>query len=299
MESSPSAPNDLAKLLLSIATDLPPDTHVLVLRDLPLPQLARLACVHKAYRVAWWSLQQQHPGNRYAPPSATDIELFKHYCLLECAGRFGDVAVIQSMVEAGVDERVEPLLRARAKGLGVRVVDNALKLAASYGHVQAVMLLLQRGANVHADGDYALRWASHNGHAAVVQLLIQRGANVHAGHDLALRHASKNGHAAVVKLLIHHGAHVHALDDRALRVASEKGRVEVVQVLIQHGADVHARNDWALQHASKSGRMDVVQVLVQHGADVHARDNRALQVASRWCHMDVAQLLIQHGAHMP
>ena len=37
---------------------LPPETHALVLRDLPVVELARYACVHKAFRVAWRILQE-------------------------------------------------------------------------------------------------------------------------------------------------------------------------------------------------------------------------------------------------
>ena len=56
MEAPPEAPNELALLLERIVTVLPPETHTLVLRHLPMPDLARLSCVHKAYRVAWRTL---------------------------------------------------------------------------------------------------------------------------------------------------------------------------------------------------------------------------------------------------
>jgi ankyrin repeat protein len=325
--SSSSAPNALAKLLLGIATDLPPDTHALVLRDLPVPELARLACVHKAFRVAWRSLQQQHPGKCYAPPSVADIKVFKHRSRLERAARFGDVAVIQSMVAAGVDENGEPLLSAHAKYQGGSLLKVASKLASSNGHAQAVRLLdraivqagkddalrhallnghadvvkrlIQRGANVHAGDDWALQVASENGHVKVVQVLIQHGANVHARDDWPLRSASMNGRVDVVELLLQHGANVHAGDDEVLRSASKDGRPRVVQLLLQHGADVHAADDDALISASRSGRIKVVRLLLQHGADVHAVNDRALQVASQGGHRAVMQLLIQHGARMP
>ena len=85
MEASSSAPNELAVLLQRIVTVLPPETHVLVLRDLPTPELARLSCVNKALRVAWRSLRDQHPGKRYDPPSADDLEWAKGHPWSPCS----------------------------------------------------------------------------------------------------------------------------------------------------------------------------------------------------------------------
>jgi hypothetical protein len=266
MEASSSEPSELALLLQRIVSTLPPETHALVLRDLPMPELARLSCAHKAFRVAWRSLRDQQSGERYAPPSADDLQLVQGSSRLERAAAFGDVAVIRFMVTAGVDEHGTPLLEAQGQH-EQRLVDAALWRAAGGGHLQAVELLLGYGADVHAVDDVALRLASKNGHTAVVQLLIQHGADVHAVDDNALQLASKNGHTAVVQLLIQHGANVHAVDDTALLLASYYGHTAVVELLLQHGADVHADDDSALQLASVNGHTAVVQLLIQHGAD--------------------------------
>ena len=77
MEASSSAPNELALLLEDVATQLRHDELLLLLRDLPTVELARLACVHKAYLVGWRSLQQQYQGKRYAPPDADNIRWSK------------------------------------------------------------------------------------------------------------------------------------------------------------------------------------------------------------------------------
>jgi len=244
MEPSAVAPSELAQLLQRIVTTLPPETHSLVLRHLPVPELARLSCVHKALHVAWKCLQGQHDGELYSLPTADDLQWAKHYPRLERAAVFGDVAVIRSMVAAGVDEHGTPLLQAH-KYQGRykrRVVDTALLSAARSGHVLAVELLLGSGADLHARSEQALRFASQFGHTAVVQLLIQHGADVHADDDMALQLASEKGHTAVVQLLIQNGADVHALDDYALRWASLFGHAEVVQLLLQHGAVLPSDN---------------------------------------------------------
>lgn len=312
--STAASPTPLALLLERVATQLPAGVLVLVLRDLPMIQLARLACVHKAYLVAWRSMQDQDAsgpwpellGPRYAPPSTHDTELAKIVSRLERAAMFGDVAVIRAMVAAGVDEHGSLLLEARNKQAhmhNVRFVDMALSYATRAGHVEVVELLLDAGAmagvgpplqHVHSlDG--LLYTASEYGRLDVVQLLLQSGANVHAFDDLPLRRATTNWFADVVQLLLQHGANVHAADDEALLIASRHDDTDIVELLIEHGANVHAADSAALRTASRFGYVDVVELLLQHGAD----GDSALMEASRHGHEDVVQLLLEYGAVWP
>lgn len=52
-------------------------------------------------------------------------------------------------------------------------------MASQHGHADVVQLLIQHGANIHAedyDGQNALQLATANEHTDVVALLIQHGA---------------------------------------------------------------------------------------------------------------------------
>ena len=61
--------------------------------------------------------------------------------------------------------------------------DESLRIASEHGNTDTVRLLLEKGANIHADNDIALRYASMNGHTDTVILLLQKGANVHGEDD--------------------------------------------------------------------------------------------------------------------
>ena len=274
------------------------DAHFGLLRHLPAVELARLSCVHKSLRIAWQQLRQQHPGKRYARPTAELLAELRDYYpgTLARAVALGDFAVIQSMVAAGV-ERGKPLLQELSTFGKECVVDEALWRAAEHGHVQAVELLLGFGADVHSRHDDALLWATRNGHADVMEFLLQHGADVHAHDEMALLQLYAF-RAELVHVLLQHGADVHAKDDAALRWASSHGRADTAQLLLQHGASVHACDDGALLTASMSGHAAVVQLLLQHGADLHAQDDQALRWAARCGHADVVELLIQNGANI-
>ena len=110
----------------------------------------------------------------------------------------------------------------------------ASHLAVEKGHVGVVSSLLNHNA---VDVDIALPDASFYGYDEMVSMLLNAGADVHADDDEALRWASEYGYLKVVSLLLDAGANVHAKDDLALRLASEKGHVEVVYLLLNASAD--------------------------------------------------------------
>ena len=83
----------------------------------------------------------------------------------------------------------------------VRDKDVALRRAAWRGASNAVRVLLEAGADVHAKEDWAVRWAAKNGHTETVKALLAAGADVHGEQDAAVRKASANGHTDTVRLL--------------------------------------------------------------------------------------------------
>jgi hypothetical protein len=71
-----------------------------------------------------------------------------------------------------------------------------------------------------------------------VKMLVDAGADVHANDDFALRYAAENGLTAIVKVLLDAGADVHACNNYALCwAAAEKGHTEIVKMLIDAGAE--------------------------------------------------------------
>jgi hypothetical protein len=221
----------LALLLERVATELPPLVLVIVLRPLPAVELARMACVHKAYWLVLVQLREEHPGSRYAKPTEA-IEYLPYYPRLCRAAGYGDVAVLGSMIEAGVNECGVSLQHNSREA-----ISRALANAADGGYLDAVELLIRAGADVHYGGESPLHSACRRGHLDVVVLLLANNADVHALHDsYALFCASFHGHTAVVQLLIQRGADVHARNNIAIRSASQNGFTDVVQLLLEHGA---------------------------------------------------------------
>jgi ankyrin repeat protein len=153
-------------------------------------------------------------------------------------------------------------------------------------------------------GDAPLSLAAKQGHCEMVKTLLDKGADVNAqGGDYgnALQAASAGGHKQAVKMLLDKGADVNAQGGdygNALYAASVKGHEQVIKMLLDKGADVNAQGGWygnALQAASAGGHEQVVKMLLDKGADVNAQGGRygnAMHAAAYGGHTEILDLLV-------
>ena len=140
--------------------------------------------------------------------------------------------------------------------------ETMLMTAARTGRVEAVRLLIARGADVHAKegrrGQTALIWAAAEGHVAVLEELIKAGADFRTPLDSGftpLLFAVRQGHIGAVKTLLKAGADVNEVvkvarnprlpeGERPLRagttplhVAVANAHFELAAELLDAGAD--------------------------------------------------------------
>ncbi|KAF5016316.1 hypothetical protein F66182_12037 [Fusarium sp. NRRL 66182] len=161
---------------------------------------------------------------------------------------------------------------------------NGLQLAAAFGLIKIVGQLLENGIDIAAtdeDGGTALHRAAENGHVDLVMLLLHKGADINFQKKkqrlTALHLAALNGHSAVVKSLLQEGAQADLQDDdgwTALHVAALTGKIVVINVLLEF-VDVHQQGKdgvTALHCAAGQGRRDVVKMMKERGADVNTKD---------------------------
>lgn len=139
---------------------------------------------------------------------------------------------------------------------------------------------------ISPDGNTPLHFASLGGHTEAVLFLLERGADPKCSTDSGhtpLHYASLGGFKEIVKKLIEAGADVNALDVRQctpLHYASSAGHTAVVEDLAESGADLRLSTDAGasvLHDASFYGRLDAVQRLAEMCPDLIAfRDKSEL-----------------------
>jgi ankyrin repeat protein len=212
---------------------------------------------------------------------------------LHWAARRGDEALVQLLLEKGININVEGSI-------------SALHWATCNGHKAVVQLLLEGEVDINAKDDFG--WTLLDGwtnsrHGTVVQPPPGQGvdANPKSGTGwTALHWAVCKGHEAVVQLLLDKGADVNAKDSigwTALHWAARDGQEALMQLLLEKEADINMKDEGkltALHLAARNGHEVIVQLLLQDGADVNAKDNlglTALRSAAVGRHEAIVQLL--------
>jgi ankyrin repeat protein len=197
-----------------------------------------------------------------------------------------------------------------------------LRLAAYYGQMKIVEMLLEGGAEINAkdkNGWTALRWAAqHRGHKGIVELLVRNKASLEtpAMNDLdqkwtLLRWAAAEGREPFIQLLIKKRVDLNDTNSEgwtAIRWAVEYGHGMTAWLLMQARADVNKpdRKGFTPLHSAaenwqKTTDKSLIWLLLENGADIHARTIlglTALHIAASLGHTSLAWLLLEKGANL-
>lgn len=184
------------------------------------------------------------------------------------------------------------------KQINPAMLNKAVLLAVGKGYTKIIQLLLDEGADIHANNDGALRLAVDHRNVHVIRFLLDKGADVHSNNDLALIRSTEGGHTGIVRLLVEKGADIHADNDRPFMNAAESGKVDMVEFLINKGVNIHTNDDLALRLAVLSHHVGVTEFLLDRGANIHANDDEALKTAVAGINSDMVQLLLDRGANI-
>jgi ankyrin repeat protein len=235
--------------------------------------------------------------------------------LEQSASKLSPASELERLLKTAAEKRasrvLELLLEAGDQPECGKILGSVLIKHSHAGNEEVVQLLLDKGADVNAQGgEYgnALQAASWGGHKEVVQQLLDKGADVNAQggeYGNALQAASERGHKEMVQQLLGKGADVNAQGGHfgnALQAASLGGHKEIVQQLLGKGANVNAQGGFyanALYAASEKGHKEIVQQLLDKGADVNAQGGKysnALQAALERGHLEIVQQLLDKSA---
>ena len=156
--------------------------------------------------------------------------------------------------------------------------STPMYIAASEGHSDILLLLIERGADVddrNEDGNTPLHRASRNGRLEAVQLLLDRGADIDVQNNFnnsVLVYAMFGGHAEIARMLLDRGAMTDVqgqFGQTPLHLAAISGRTDIVRLLLERGADAHVRDEngeTPSELGSRRGHHELVKLLTEYCA---------------------------------
>ena len=174
----------------------------------------------------------------------------------------------------GASDVVDALL---ARGVKLDVFE-----AAAAGETSRVRALLDADPTLVArrshDGWTPLHLAAHFGRLETIRVLIEHGADVHARSsnemsNTPLHAAAAGGRTEAAAELLDRKADPDARQHggwTALHAAAQSGRLELARLLLDRGADASPRTDdglTPLDLAEEKGRRDLAALLRQRGAE--------------------------------
>ncbi|KIE00668.1 Ankyrin repeat-containing domain protein, partial [Metarhizium majus ARSEF 297] len=187
---------------------------------------------------------------------------------------------------------------------------SILDVAAFYGQLATVQLLVERGADVKAadkKGTAPIHRAAMRDTPEIVEYLLHQGANLEEMSDdygTPLMAAAWQDKTETVKFLLGQKANVNATSTKscryytALQAAVERNSPTMVGILLEQGADVNlarGRSSTALCAAIRKGSIDITKLLVEAKADVGSKRGMPERLAIQKNRRDILEILVEHG----
>jgi ankyrin repeat protein len=183
-----------------------------------------------------------------------------------------DVAGLEDALENGADPN-----RRQDGGLAA----TPLMWATGMDNPRLVAVLLEAGADVNtvdAMGDPAINWAAYYGHVGAIELLLEAGADTFlTGHGNAVEIVMRRGHQEALRVLLQHRG---SLPNRsgievALEDALTSGDMDTLSALAGD-MDINNARDFAgrpvIQSAARAGAADAIAWLASQDYDIDATD---------------------------
>jgi ankyrin repeat protein len=177
--------------------------------------------------------------------------------------------------------------------------------AAEWGATDCIRILVQAGADIHAQDRAHHQPISRAQNAEIARTLVEAGADINyvdgEGYSL-LKHAAEIGNEELVRALLAMGADTDAeqacYTTTPLYVAVAQDDLEIAKLLLNAGANPNAQNadGWhPMQHAQS---IEMAQLLLAHGADLNLRDDGDADALQDQHDPEVAAFLIESGAQV-
>ncbi len=182
--------------------------------------------------------------------------------------------------------------------------QSVLSNAATWRANGCVKLLIEAGADVHAEDRLKSQPINHASTPEIARMLVDAGADINfisAGYTL-LKFSTERLQVDMVRALLAMGADTDAEASRysttPLYVAVYQDDLEIARLLLEAGANPNAQNADQWFPLATAQSIEMVQLLLDYGADIHLTDEIGKDALQDQDDPEVAAYLIEAGAQV-
>lgn len=190
---------------------------------------------------------------------------------------------------------------------------TALHLAAFFGNLKVVELLISAGAAINStdeNGSNSLHFAAENGHFEMIKYLFSKGADLNARNregSNPLHYAVSNKNMEMIEWLIDKGINSNDSDDLGftpLHLTIHEENLAACKLLLNKGSKVDCQDSdgWTpFQWAVAQGNLIACKLLLQNGANIESsakQGDKPLDIAVLNRQFTIADWLINNGANV-
>lgn len=202
-----------------------------------------------------WNSWKIDEGSIDAYTSVELAQIFHFACMIG----YTEKATIYYALVRGVDMNGEPLCKDG---------DVAADLAKA-GHLETLLALEKIGFDLTPHLDNALILAAEFGHRDMTRYLAQRGADGMAQEDAALTHVAQNNRADMLSDMLDYKSYPEAHLLKLALAAVKSQQKDILSTLLDHGLDIHAEEEAILATALSNSYTNsaFLTFLLEKGAD--------------------------------
>ncbi|MEM1221289.1 MAG: M56 family metallopeptidase [Verrucomicrobiota bacterium] len=210
-----------------------------------------------------------------------------------------------SLVRAAAKNNLEKINRLLDAGVNINCVsakkpDTPLVVAARFGKIEAVRLLLERGAEVdlprHPGWDYTALCLAKD--VPTAELLKSYGANVHAKlykRDVSiLTYVARWNDVDQVHWFLNQGLDPHMISDNNETLLFDAGNGKTMRLLLEKGLDPNHKNDFGLTPIVRVQDAESVEALIEHGAKLDVTEDPLINMmVARYASADAIGMVLE------
>ena len=175
------------------------------------------------------------------------------------------------------------------------IITNKLNMTIEEIKKILILLISKYDFDITYDNNMAIQGCCFDDDPEIISLLIELGADIHANNDSLFNNACSTRNIILVKFLLQYVD--LSKNNRVLRVCVSNDDIELVNILLEAGIDPNYKRTKALLISSHRN-YEITKLLLEYGANVNARNGAALVNATLHGKHDIVELLISYGANL-